>query len=164
MAFTESFGKQPKSSTELDSKHTRCFSKKVPKRTFHLISGKKFPESLVFGKHPIIFFEIVLFADDDPEYKKSGIPQPIHKVLMAKFAGADSGSASGASGMDESSASDDDIVQTSGSGEAASGSQKKNEVNAIASGSGETAAAPVTASPTVGAAEIGSGSGSLAEG
>jgi len=101
--------------------------------------------------------------DEDPEYKKSGIPQPIHKVLMAKFAGADSGSASGASGMDESSASDDDIVQTSGSGEAASGSQKKNEVNAIASGSGEVAAVPVTASPTVGAAEIGSGSGSLAE-
>lgn len=106
----------------------------------------------------------MLFTDDEPEYKKSGIPQPIHKVLMAKFAGADSGSASGASGMDESSASDDNIVQTSGSGEAASGSQKKDEVKAIASGSGEAAATPATASPTIGAAEIGSGSGSLAEG
>ncbi|XP_078359625.1 uncharacterized protein LOC144644082 isoform X4 [Oculina patagonica] len=100
--------------------------------------------------------------DDDPEYKKSGIPQPIHKVLMAKFAG-DSGSASGASGMDETSVSDDDILQSSGSGEAGSGSQKKDEVNEAASGSGEAAAVPVTAAPTVGAAEIGSGSGSLAE-
>ena len=80
---------------------------------------------------------------------------------MAKFA-ADSGSASGASEMDESSASDDDILQTSGSGEAASGSQKKDEVNEAASGSGEVVAT-ATASPT-GAAEIGSGSGSLAEG
>lgn len=105
----------------------------------------------------------MLFTDEDPEYKKSGIPQPIHKVLMAKFAG-DSGSASGASGMDESSVSDGDILQTSGSGEAGSGSQKKDEVNAAASGSGEAAAVPVSAAPTVGAAEIGSGSGSLAEG
>ena len=118
----------------------------------------------VLAKTYFFFSKLPYFTDDEPEYKKSGIPQPIHKVLMAKFAGADSGSASGASGMDESSASDDDIVQTSGSGEAASGSQKKNEVNAIASGSGEAAAAPVTPSPTIGAAEIGSGSGSLAEG
>lgn len=123
-----------------------------------------FPKTEGVVAKTYFFFEIVLFADDEPEYRKSGIPQPIHKVLMAKFAGADSGSASGASGMDESSASDDDTLQTSGSGEAASGSQKKTKVNAIASGSGEAAAAPATASPTVGAAEIGSGSGSLAEG
>ncbi|XP_027047022.1 uncharacterized protein LOC113674731 isoform X3 [Pocillopora damicornis] len=99
--------------------------------------------------------------DEDPGYRKSGIPAPIHKVLMAKFA-ADSGSASGASGMGESSVSDEDIIQTSGSGEAGSGSQKKDEVSEAASGSGE--ALPVTvASPTPGTAEIGSGSGSLAE-
>lgn len=110
-----------------------------------------------------MFPKCLLFIDEDPEYKKSGIPQPLHKVLMAKFAG-DTGSASGASGMDESSLSDDDISHTSGSGEAGSGSQKKDEVNAAASGSGEAAAVPVTSAPTVGAAEIGSGSGSLAEG
>ncbi|XP_022799604.1 uncharacterized protein LOC111337536 isoform X3 [Stylophora pistillata] len=98
--------------------------------------------------------------DEDPGYKKSGIPAPIHKVLMAKFA-ADSGSASGASGMGESSVSDDDL-QTSGSAEAGSGSQKKDEVSEAVSGSGE--ALPVAvASPTPGASEIGSGSGSLAE-
>lgn len=111
----------------------------------------------------INIFEILLFADEDPEYKKSGIPQPIHKFLMAKFA-ADSGSASGASGMDESSVSDDDIVETSASGEEGSASQKKDEVHEAASGSGQAAAAPATSAPTVGAAEIGSGSGSLAEG
>ena len=100
-------------------------------------------------------------TDEDPGYKKSGIPAPIHKVLMAKFA-ADSGSASGASGMGESSVSDDDL-QTSGSAEAGSGSQKKDEVSEAVSGSGE--ALPVAvASPTPGASEIGSGSGSLAEG
>lgn len=119
-----------------------------------------------------IIFDIVLnfqvmikyssSLDEDPGYRKSGIPAPIHKVLMAKFA-ADSGSASGASGMGESSASDEDIIQTSGSGEAGSGSQKKDEVSEAASGSGE--ALPVTvASPTPGTTEIGSGSGSLAEG
>lgn len=111
----------------------------------------------------ISIFEIFLFTDEDPEYKKSGIPQPIHKFLMAKFA-ADSGSASGASGMDETSVSDDDIVETSASGEAGSASQKKDEVNVTASGSGQAAAAPATSAPTAGAAEIGSGSGSLAEG
>lgn len=101
--------------------------------------------------------------EDEPGYRKSGIPQPLHKVLMAKFS-AGSGSGSGSPELDESSASDDDISETSGSGEAGSGSQKKDEVQASvgASGSGESRV-PLAPSPTVGTAEIGSGSGSLAE-
>lgn len=102
--------------------------------------------------------------EGEPEYKKSGIPQPLHKVLMSKFAGG-SGSGSGDYELEESSTSDDDFSQTSGSGDQASGSQKKDEIKAImaGSGSGETPS-PIT-SPVVGAgtSEIGSGSASLAE-
>lgn len=85
---------------------------------------------------------------------------------MDKFA-IGSGSGSGTSELDETVISDDDVSQTSGSGEAGPGSQKKDEVqdSTAASGSGE-AVAPIAspATPGVSAAEIGSGSGSLAEG
>ena len=108
---------------------------------------------------------VVLPLDDDPEYKKSGIPQPLHKVLMSKFGGA-SGSGSGDFEFEESSTSGDDISQTSGSGNEGSGSQKKDDIKATVaeSGSGETPSS--VPSPTVGGAsnEIGSGSASLAEG
>lgn len=105
--------------------------------------------------------------EDEPGYRKSGIPQPLHKVLMSKFASASgSGSGSGSFELDESSTSDDDISQTSGSGAEGSAAQKKGEVqaNTASSGSGE-GPKPISSSPTTGAgpAEIGSGSASLAE-
>ncbi|XP_074615208.1 uncharacterized protein LOC141874734 isoform X6 [Acropora palmata] len=102
--------------------------------------------------------------DDDPEYKKSGIPQPLHKVLMSKFGGA-SGSGSGDFEFEESSTSGDDISQTSGSGNEGSGSQKKDDIKATVAGSGSGETPSSVPSPTVGGAsnEIGSGSASLAE-
>ncbi|XP_067038773.1 uncharacterized protein [Acropora muricata] len=102
--------------------------------------------------------------DDDPEYKKSGIPQPLHKVLMSKFGGA-SGSGSGDFEFEESSTSGEDISQTSGSGNEGSGSQKKDDIKATVAGSGSGETPSSVPSPTVGGAsnEIGSGSASLAE-
>ena len=135
----------------------------------HTITQKEIPTIVCTTP---IFTLFILFCleedEDEPGSRKSGIPQPIHKVLMAKFAaGSGSGSGSESPELDESSASDDDISEASGSGEMGSGSQKKDEVQtgvAAASGSGE-ATVSHTPSLTPGAAEIGSGSGShLAEG
>ena len=145
--------------------------KKIEKTVInnHTITQKRNTNNSLHNTNIQPFILLCLEEDEEePGTRKSGIPQPIHKVLMAKFAaGSGSGSGSESSELDESSASDDDISEASGSGEMGSGSQKKDEVQtgvAAASGSGE-ATVSHTSSPTPGAAEIGSGSGShLAEG
>ena len=145
--------------------------KKIEKTVInnHTITQKRNTNNSLYNTNIQPFILLCLEEDEEePGTRKSGIPQPIHKVLMAKFAaGSGSGSGSESPELDESSASDDDISEASGSGEMGSGSQKKDEVQtgvAAASGSGE-ATVSHTSSPTPGAAEIGSGSGShLAEG
>ena len=98
----------------------------------------------------------------DDNRKKSDVPRPLHKALLDKFSG-ESGSGSG-SGLWDFSATQKSVIQASASGDLGSGDSKNQDVpvqNVSASVTGSGESSPETQSPMD---EIGSGSGSLAEG